>query len=101
MLKTSLTQVFFKPNTLSEKSKVKSPIERAEILVKSLRKQADDEMSSGVLLGKKVKNSVKAVGLLARLKVRKQRRDWKSQNEGNQTCVGSVTFSHKRNKVKS
>jgi len=100
MPKTSLTQVFFKPNTLSEKSKVKSPIERAEILVKSLRKQADDEMSSGVLLGKKVKNSVKAVGLLAKLKVRQQRRDWESQNEGNKPYVGRAVFSRKRKKVK-
>lgn len=100
MPKTSLTQVFFKPNTLSEKSKVKSPIERAEELVQRLRKQADEEMESGVLLGKKVKKSVRATGVLAKLKVRQQHRDWESQNEGNKPYVGRAVFSRKRKKVK-
>ena len=48
----------------------KSKLERAESLVKRRRVEADDEMSKGIFLGQKVKNSVKATGLLARIKAR-------------------------------
>ena len=48
----------------------KTGIERATILAKKLRGDADEEMSAGIFLGPKVKNSVKAAGLLARMKAR-------------------------------
>ena len=48
----------------------KSKLERAKSLVKRRRAEADDEMSKGIFLGQKVKNSVKATGLLARIKAR-------------------------------
>jgi len=78
----------------SQKSKVKTPTERAENLAARLRREADIEMSKGVYMGPKVKKSVKAVGLLARIKARrayhaehpldlmsKSQKSQKSQNE--------------------
>ena len=48
----------------------KTGIERATILAKKLRKDADEEMDAGVFMGPKVGRSVKASGLLARMKAR-------------------------------
>ena len=56
----------------SQKSKVKTPTERAENLAARLRRDADIEMSKGIYMGPKVRKSVKAVGLLARIKARRQ-----------------------------
>jgi len=81
MSQTPLHQIYFTPNTIreDEESKVKTPIERAEALSKRLKKLANTEMSKGIYLGPKVKNSVKVAGILARLKVRQKHQDWKSQ----------------------
>ena len=87
-------------HTESQKSKVKkvkTPEERADSLAQRLRREADIEMNKGIFMGPKVKKSVKASGILAKIKARKQYRAehpvsgfWdnksqKSQNESHTT----------------
>ena len=45
--------------------------ERAQTLASKFRKEADEEMNQGILMGPKTKKSVKMVGILARIKARK------------------------------
>lgn len=56
----------------SKVKRVKSPEERATSLADKLRQDADVEMDKGVYMGPKVKKSVKATGILARIRARKQ-----------------------------
>lgn len=60
-------QIFVQKGLLREK---KTGIERATILAKKLRKDADEEMNAGVFMGPKVSRSVKASGLLAKMQAR-------------------------------
>ena len=57
-----------------------TPTERAQRLATKFKKEADDEMGKGIFLGPKVKKSVKAVGLLARIRGRAEYKSQKSKD---------------------
>jgi hypothetical protein len=57
-----------------------TPTERAQKLATKFKKEADDEMSKGIIVGPKVRKSVKMVGLLARIKARAEYKSQKSKD---------------------